>query len=179
MFFLNVPVPLPTKHPNQPMPGLQPKIHTQKTQAIIHWSNQLIFAGISTLNCLRVQTGCVQTSFDKDFPEPLFRQGSLPPEEADRPFQSWKGQHKYFLVLAVNETGLPDTDLPFTQADATEITERLTVSDYQLSTQTIRYCQGRSLCGAQSFNPSKQVPRENLTTISLLSISPATAQSAL
>lgn len=113
------------------MTGLQPKIHTQKTQAVSHWSKQLIFAGIFTLNCLGVQTGCLQTSFEKSYPEPLVNQGSLPPEEADGPFQSWKDRQKYFLVFAVNETGLPNTDLPFTQADANEIATALTGFGYQ------------------------------------------------
>ncbi len=88
-------------------------------------------AGIIALNCLGVQTGCVQASFEKSFPEPLVNQGSLPPEEADGPFQSWKDWHKYFLVVAVNETGLPNTDLPFTQADATEIATALSGLGYQ------------------------------------------------
>ena len=113
------------------MTGLQPRIRTLQTQAVSHWSNQLLFAGIIALNCLGVQTGCVQGFHEKSFPDPLFRQGSLPPEEADGPFQSWNDRQKYFLVVAVNETGLPETDLPFTQADATEIATALTGLGYQ------------------------------------------------
>src|SRR5680860_358016 len=117
--------------PNHLVTWLHPRIDLPPTQAISNYSTRLMCAGIILLNFLGFHTGCVQTSFEKSYPEPLVNQGSLPPEEADGPFQSWKDRQKYFLVVAVNETGLPNTDLPFTQADATEIATALTKLGYQ------------------------------------------------
>ena len=164
--------------PSQSLAGPQPGIYLPPTQAISNYSTRLICAGIILLNFLGVHTGCVQTSFEKSSPEPLVNQGSLPPEEADGPFQSWKDRHKYFLVVAVNETGLPNTDLPFTQADATEIANALTRLGYQPLDPDHPILTGKRPRGAQSLNPLKRVTKENMTTISSSSISPAMARSA-
>lgn len=134
------------------------------TQAISNYSTRRMCAGIIDLNCLGVHTGCVQTSFEKSYPEPLVNQGSLKTEEEDGLFQSWKDRQKYFLVVAVNETGLPDTDLPFTQADATDIAARLHRSRLSIVDPNHPILQGKRPREARSFNPTKRVTRENLTT---------------
>ena len=73
----------------------------------------------------------VHATLDQTLPEPLIKSEKLLPEEADGPYQHWKDHNKYFLVVAVNETGLLKIDLPFTQADATEIAKALTGLGYQ------------------------------------------------
>ena len=64
-----------------------------------------------------------QASLNPTIAEPLFKLGTLPPESADGPHQYWEKRKKYFLVVAVNKTGLPDTQLPFTLVDTKEIAE--------------------------------------------------------
>ena len=71
-------------------------------------------AAIFTLLILPTNISLSQASLNPNIPEPLIKLGTLPPESADGPHQYWEKRKKYFLVVAVNETGLPDTQLPFT-----------------------------------------------------------------
>lgn len=64
-------------------------------------------------------------------PEPLLKQGTLPPEEADGPFHYWSRRKKYFLVIAVNQTDVPKTDLPFAQVDGQRVVNALTGLGYK------------------------------------------------
>jgi len=64
-------------------------------------------------------------------PEPLLKQGTLPPEEADGPFQYRSRRKKYFLVIAVNQTDVPKTDLPFAKVDGQRVLKALTGLGYQ------------------------------------------------
>ena len=150
--------------PNQSSAGHQPGMYLPPTQAISNYSTRRMCAGIIALNCLGVHTGCVHTSFEKSYPEPLVNQDLPPPAEADRPFQSWKARQKYLLVVAVNETGLSTTDLPFTQTDATDIAARLHRSRLSIVDPNHPILQSKRPHDAQSFNPTKRVTRENLTT---------------
>jgi hypothetical protein len=143
--------------PSQSMAGHQPEIYLPPTQAISNYSTRLMCAGIILLNFLGVHIGCVQTSFLKFYPEPLVNQGLPPPEEANGPFQSWNARQKYFLVGAVNETGLPNTGSPFTQADATDIAARLHRSRLSIVDPNHPILQGKRPREAQSFNPTKRV----------------------
>ncbi|MBX3306500.1 MAG: tetratricopeptide repeat protein, partial [Nitrospira sp.] len=68
---------------------------------------------------------------DATLPEPLLNQGTLPPEEADGPFRYWSRHEKYFLVIAVNQTDVPKTDLPFAQVDGQRVVTALTGLGYQ------------------------------------------------
>ena len=64
-------------------------------------------------------------------PEPLLNQGTLPPEEADGSFRYWSRHEKYFLVIAVNQTDVPKTNLPFAQVDGQRVVNALTRLGYQ------------------------------------------------
>ncbi len=88
-------------------------------------------AAMCTLLWFSGPTPTLQAALEPKLPQPLMTLGTLPPEKADGPFQHWHHRQKYFLVVGVNETGLPDTDLPFTQVDATEIAKALTELGYQ------------------------------------------------
>ncbi|MBA5871548.1 MAG: tetratricopeptide repeat protein [Nitrospira sp. CR2.1] len=68
---------------------------------------------------------------DPALPEPLLTQGTLPPEEADGPFQYWRQHKKYFLVIAVDQTDVPQTTLPFAQVDGRRVVEALTALGYE------------------------------------------------
>ena len=83
------------------------------------------------LGTLSFSTGTGYAALNPTLSAPLITLGTLPPEEADGPFQNWKNRNKYFLVVGVTETGLPDTALPFTQVDATAIATALTERGYQ------------------------------------------------
>jgi len=58
---------------------------------------------------LLVMGGPAYADLDPALPEPLVTQGKLPPEEADGPFQYWSRHKKYFLVIAVDQTDVPQT----------------------------------------------------------------------
>jgi tetratricopeptide (TPR) repeat protein len=68
---------------------------------------------------------------DLTLPESLLTQGKLPPERADGPFQYWSQRKKYFLVIAVNQTDVPKTELPFAQVDGQRVMNALTGLGYQ------------------------------------------------
>ena len=68
---------------------------------------------------------------DPILPEPLVKQGTLPPEEADGPFQYWSQRKKYFLIIAVNQTDVPKTELPFAQVDGQRVVNALTGLGYK------------------------------------------------
>ncbi len=91
----------------------------------------MAIAASCTLLFLLGGISLTQAVLNQTLPEPLITLGSLPPEEADGPYQNWAARGKYFLVVAVNETGLPNTDLPFTQTDTTQIAGALTEAGYQ------------------------------------------------
>lgn len=71
------------------------------------------------------------SALDPILPEPLLKQGTLPPEDEDGPFLYWSQRKKYFLVIAVNETSVPKTDLPFAQVDGQRVTNALIGLGYQ------------------------------------------------
>jgi tetratricopeptide (TPR) repeat protein len=66
-----------------------------------------------------------------NLPEPLFQEGKLPPEETDGPFRYWTRRKKYFLVIAVNQTDVAKTDLPFAQVDGHLVADALSGLGYQ------------------------------------------------
>ena len=76
-------------------------------------------------------TNIASAASEPTLPEPLIKLGTLPPEEADGPFRFWKEQKKYFLVIAVNQIDVPNTDLPFAQVDGRRLVDRLTTLGYQ------------------------------------------------
>ncbi|MGB0910082.1 MAG: caspase family protein, partial [Nitrospirales bacterium] len=43
------------------------------------------------------------------------------PENADGPLLIWKEKAKYYLVIAVDQTGVPGTELPFTVTDGKRV----------------------------------------------------------
>ena len=64
-------------------------------------------------------------------PETLLLQGTLPPETADGPFRNWTHRKSYFLVIAVNETDVKGTALPFAQVDGSRIVTALSALGYE------------------------------------------------
>ena len=52
-------------------------------------------------------------------------------EEADGPLRIWRDKHKYFLVIAVDQPGVPGTDLPFVAVDGAKVTKALERSGYR------------------------------------------------
>ncbi|MBX3308065.1 MAG: tetratricopeptide repeat protein [Nitrospira sp.] len=68
---------------------------------------------------------------DATLPELLLSQGTLLPEEADGPFQHWSRRKKYFLVIAVNQTDVPKTELPFAKVDGQRVVKTLTSLGYK------------------------------------------------
>lgn len=72
-----------------------------------------------------------QAAPDSPLPEPLMKQGTLPPEEEDGPFRYWSARKKYFLVIAVNQTDVPKTELPFAQVDGQRVVKALTGLGYK------------------------------------------------
>ena len=76
-----------------------------------------------TLMSLGIEAG--HAALDPSLPEPLLQQGTLPPEEADGPFRAWTRRKKYFLVIAVSQTDVPKTDLPFAQVDGHRVVKAL------------------------------------------------------
>ena len=87
-------------------------------------------AALSAIFTLLISLSSISLS-QASLTEPLINLGTLPPERADGPYQYWEKRNKYFLVVAVNETGLPDTQLSFTLVDAKEIADALTALGYQ------------------------------------------------
>jgi len=78
---------------------------------------------------LRIETS--HAALDPILLEPLLKQGTLPPEEADGSFRYWSRRKKYFLVIAVNQTDVPKTELPFAQVDGQRVVNALTGLEYQ------------------------------------------------
>lgn len=70
-----------------------------------------------TLTLLSLGIEASHAALDPALPEPLMKQGTLPPEDADGLFRYWNRRKKYFLVIAVNQTDVPKTELPFAQVD--------------------------------------------------------------
>ncbi|MGD9726891.1 MAG: tetratricopeptide repeat protein [Nitrospiraceae bacterium] len=99
-----------------------------------------IFAAHISLLLIALSGGVVQATPP---PELLLTQGSLPPEEADGPFTYLNRHDKYFLIIAVDQTGVPNTDLLFTQADGRRIVETLTKLGYQPLDETHPILTGR------------------------------------
>ena len=64
-------------------------------------------------------------------PEPLLTQGTPLPEEADGVLKYWKGRKKYFLVIAVNQTDVPKTELSFALVDGQLVVDALIGLGYQ------------------------------------------------
>lgn len=93
----------------------------------------LCVVAISILALTSLGIGCefVHAALDPILPEPLLKQGILPPEEADGPFRYWSQRKKYFLVIAVNQTDVPKTELPFAQVDGQRVVNALTGLGYQ------------------------------------------------
>ncbi len=91
----------------------------------------LAIAAILTLSLLSGSINLTQAALNTTPPEPLSKLGTLPPKSADGPYQHWQKRQKYFLVVAVNDTGLPNTTLPFTLVDAQAIVTALTAQGYQ------------------------------------------------
>src|SRR5215831_1606144 len=88
-------------------------------------SNILLCAGLMTLTLMSLGIEAGHAALDPSLPEPLLQQGTLPPEEADGPFRAWTRRKKYFLVIAVSQTDVPKTDLPFAQVDGHRVVKAL------------------------------------------------------
>src|SRR5687768_10988153 len=88
-------------------------------------------AAILCLFCIALTSGVSQASHTAVPSEPLLIQGSLPPEAADGPYRYWTTRKKYFLVIAVDQTAGPKTNLPFAQVDGQQVVEALTKLGYQ------------------------------------------------
>ncbi|MCZ6802071.1 MAG: tetratricopeptide repeat protein [Nitrospirae bacterium] len=67
------------------------------------------------------------------------------PKEQDGPFQVWQEKNKYFLVVAVNETGVKGTELPFAAVDGRKVSEGL---------ENLGYTQLATLIGKDASLPS-------------------------
>ncbi len=87
--------------------------------------------GILSLCLLIFSTATGYAALDPTPPKPLIELGTLPPEEADGPFRYWSNHKKYFLVIAVNQTDVAKTELPFAQVDGHRIVDTLTRLGYQ------------------------------------------------
>ncbi|THJ18143.1 MAG: caspase family protein [Nitrospira sp. CG24B] len=83
------------------------------------------------LSSLGIGIEASYAAHDPILPEPLLKQGTLPPEEADGPFYYWSRRKKYFLVIAVNQTDVPKTELPFAQVDGQRVVNALTELGYK------------------------------------------------
>lgn len=83
------------------------------------------------LALLSLDIGRSHAAHDPVLPELLLKQGALPPEEADGPFQYWSQRKKYFLVIAVNQTDVPKTELPFAQVDGQRVVNALAGLGYK------------------------------------------------
>ena len=76
--------------------------------------------------------------------DPEVRANTPPPapqltEQEDGPLQVWKKKAKFYLVIAVDQTGVPGTELPFAKTDGIEVQQALEAHGYQplLATQPI------------------------------------------
>lgn len=75
--------------------------------------------------------------------DPEVRANTPPPpqltEQEDGPLQVWKKKAKFYLVIAVDQTGVPGTQLPFAKTDGVEVQNALEALGYQslLATQPI------------------------------------------
>jgi len=83
---------------------------------------------ILALLSLGIEAG--HAALDPTLPEPLLKQGTLPPEEADGSFHYWSQRKKYFLVIAVNQTDVPKTELLFALVDGQHVVTALTGLGY-------------------------------------------------
>ena len=88
-------------------------------------------AALTTWSLLSLGLEVSQGAPDAPLPEPLLAQGILPPEAADGPFRYWSARKKYFLVVAVNQTDVPQTELPFAQVDGQQVVTTLMGLGYQ------------------------------------------------
>ncbi len=91
----------------------------------------VVVGAASLVLALLVWEGPASADLDPALPKPLLTQGTLPPENADGPFQYWRGHKKYFLVIAVDQTDVPQTALPFAQVDGRRVVEALTALGYE------------------------------------------------
>ena len=91
----------------------------------------LSVAAVTILALLSVGIERSHAGHDPTLPESLLSQGKLPPEEANGPFHYWSRHKKYFLVIAVNQTDVPKTELPFAQVDGQRVVNALTGLGYQ------------------------------------------------
>ena len=87
--------------------------------------------GFLGLCALGFSSNTLYAALDSSLLEPLIKLGTLPPEDADGPFRHWNNQKKYFLVIVVNQTDVPGTELPFAQVDGRGIVDSLTSLGYQ------------------------------------------------
>src|SRR5215831_6136045 len=92
---------------------------------------QVCCAALALLSLLSLGLEPSHAALDPSRPEPLLQQGKLPPEEADGPFRAWTRRKKYFLVIAVSQTDVPKTDLPFARVDGQQVVKALTDLGYQ------------------------------------------------
>ena len=91
----------------------------------------LLCAGLITLTLMSTGIKAGHAALDLTLQEPLLKRGILPPEDKDDLFRYWSQRKKYFLVIAVNQTDVPKTELPFAQVDGQRVVEALTVLGYQ------------------------------------------------
>ncbi|NGZ97162.1 MAG: hypothetical protein CV089_13770 [Nitrospira sp. WS110] len=94
-------------------------------------STTLCAGAIMILALLSLDIERSYATHDSTLSEPLLTQGKLPPEEADGPFQYWSRRKKYFLVIAVNQTDGPKTELPFAQVDGQRVVNALSGLGYK------------------------------------------------
>ena len=52
-------------------------------------------------------------------------------EEADGPLQVWRNKNKFFLVIAVDQTGVAGTELPFAAVDGEKVAKALQALEYK------------------------------------------------
>jgi len=64
------------------------------------------------------------------------------PEQADGPFQVWKEKDKYFLVIAVDQTGVKGTNLDFARVDGREVADTLANLGYKPLLENARFLTG-------------------------------------
>lgn len=72
----------------------------------------------------------------------LLQQQTPIPEQADGPFQVWKEKDKYFLVIAVDQTGVKGTDLDFARVDGREVADTLANLGYKPLLENARLLTG-------------------------------------
>lgn len=109
---------------------LNPSLHiSRKSRNVL--SKIAFVVGFLGLCSLSFSTHTSHATLDSTLSESLIKLGTLPPETADGPFRFWNAHKKYFLVIAVNQTDVPETDLPFAQVDGQRIVDSLTTLGYR------------------------------------------------